>query len=211
MAAAALVVAGCGSSSSTTTSSSSTAAAASASSTTAPSTANAAAIGLASSAKLGQVAVDSAGRTLYVLTPESTSHLLCTSTECLQFWPPVTVPSSATKLQAGAGVHGSLAILHRSNGMLQVTLNGLPLYTYANDHATGEANGQGIASFGGTWHAVSASGTAIAIAPAGSSTPRASRPTDTEPTAGRAPDLARPGLARSVLREAPDVNPLRGA
>ncbi len=174
LAAAALAVAGCGSSStsSTTAPSSSTAAAASASSTTAPSTSNAAAIGLASSSKLGQqVAVDSAGRTLYVLTPETTSHLLCTSAECLQFWPPVTVPSSATKLQAGAGVQGHVAILHRSNGMLQVTLNGLPLYTYANDHASGEANGQGIASFGGTWHAVSASGTAIAAAPASSSTP----------------------------------------
>jgi predicted lipoprotein with Yx(FWY)xxD motif len=117
-----------------------------------------ASIDAASNSQLGeQVLVNSEGRTLYALSPETTSHLLCKSGECLKFWPPVTVASRKTKLKAGPGVRGRLGLLRRSNGMLQVTFQGLPLYRYAGDHAKGEANGQGIESFGGTWHVVSTS------------------------------------------------------
>lgn len=117
-------------------------------------------IGSVSNSKLGErVAINSQGRTLYALSPETTSHLLCKSSECLKFWPPVTVPSRKTKLKAGPGVHGHLGIVRRGNGTLQVTLRGLPLYRFSKDHARGDANGQGIESFGGTWHAVTASST----------------------------------------------------
>ena len=116
-------------------------------------------VGTANSSALGQrVLVSPQGRTLYVLTPETSSHLLCKSSACLAAWPPLTVASSSTRLTAGAGVHGRLGILHRGHGVLQVTLRGLPLYRFAGDHARGEANGQGLQSFGGTWHAVLASG-----------------------------------------------------
>ena len=115
-------------------------------------------IGSASSSTLEQrIAINSAGRTLYALSPETTSHLLCKSSECLKLWPPVTVTSRSTKLKAGPGVHGHLGILRRGNGMLQVTLRGLPLYRFSEDHAKGQTHGQGIESFGGTWHAVTAS------------------------------------------------------
>jgi predicted lipoprotein with Yx(FWY)xxD motif len=119
-----------------------------------------------SNAKLGeQLVVDTQGRTLYALSPETTHRLLCKSSECLKFWPALTVRSSKTKLTAGSGVHGRLAILRRSNGTLQVTLGGLPLYRYSGDHAKGEANGQHIHSFGGTWHVISATGSASPAAP----------------------------------------------
>jgi predicted lipoprotein with Yx(FWY)xxD motif len=108
---------------------------------------------------LGQtITVDSRGRTIYVLSPETTRHLLCKSRECLGLWPPVTVRSRSAKLRAGAGIHGRLGLLRRSNGALQVTLSGRPLYRYSGDSARGEANGVGIKSFGGTWHALGASG-----------------------------------------------------
>jgi predicted lipoprotein with Yx(FWY)xxD motif len=133
-------------------------------------------VGSASNAKLGKlVAVNAQGRTLYVLSPETAHHLLCKSSECLKFWPPLTVSSRETKLKAGSGVHGSLRILRRSNGVLQVTLRGLPLYRYSGDHAGGQTNGQGIHSFGGTWHAMTASTVANnappASAPGAPSTP----------------------------------------
>jgi predicted lipoprotein with Yx(FWY)xxD motif len=101
--------------------------------------------------------VNAQGRTLYALSPETTTHLLCKSSQCLAFWPPLTVPSRTTKLKAGSGVHGRLGVLRRSNGVLQVTLRGLPLYRFARDRGKNEANGQGIQSFGGTWRAVGAS------------------------------------------------------
>jgi predicted lipoprotein with Yx(FWY)xxD motif len=131
----------------------------------------------ASNAKLDQaVTVDTAGQTLYVLSPETTHHLLCKSRECLKFWPPLTVRSAKTKLKAGPGVHGRLGILHRSNGTLQVTLGGLPLYRYAGDHAKGEANGQSLHSFGGTWHVLSATSAASPAAPMTSTTAPATAP-----------------------------------
>ncbi|MFZ1924798.1 MAG: hypothetical protein WAU42_01510 [Solirubrobacteraceae bacterium] len=125
----------------------------------------------ASNSTLGeQIVVDAHGRTLYALSPETTHHLLCKSSQCLKFWPPLTVHSSKTKLLAGPGVHGHLAILRR-NGVLQVTLGGLPLYRYSGDQAKGEANGQSIHSFGGTWHVLSATNSTGTATPAKPTTP----------------------------------------
>ncbi len=135
-------------------------------------TGSATTVSSASSSTLGeQIVVDAQGRTLYALSPETTHHLLCKSSECLKFWPPLTVRSSKTKLLAGPGVHGHLAILRRSNGVLQVTLGGLPLYRYSGDQAKGEANGQSIHSFGGTWHVLSATASTSPTTPAKPTTP----------------------------------------
>jgi predicted lipoprotein with Yx(FWY)xxD motif len=109
------------------------------------------------SATLGKrIAVDARGRTVYELRPETTKHLLCTSKACFQFWPPVTVKSRKVKLSKATGISGKLGLLHR-DGFFQVTLGGRPLYRYAGDKARGDANGQGIVAFGGTWHVVTAS------------------------------------------------------
>jgi predicted lipoprotein with Yx(FWY)xxD motif len=102
------------------------------------------------------IVTDSKGRTVYELKPETRHHLLCTSSLCLQFWPPVTVRSAKTKLSKATGIKGRLGLLHR-DGFFQVTLGGLPLYRYSGDSARGQANGQGIKTFGGTWHVVTAS------------------------------------------------------
>jgi predicted lipoprotein with Yx(FWY)xxD motif len=117
--------------------------------------------------------VNAQGHTLYALSPETATHLLCKSNECLKFWPPLTVSSTAITLKDGAGVHGHLAILRRRNGLLQVTLRGMPLYRFSRDHAKGQANGEGIESFGGTWHAVVATTRkpSAPSAPAPASTP----------------------------------------
>jgi predicted lipoprotein with Yx(FWY)xxD motif len=127
---------------------------------TALASAGALTIGSASNSSLGKrVVVNAQGHTLYILNPEKATQLLCKSSECLKFWPPLTVRSSATTLRDGPGVHGHLAILRRRNGLLQVTLRGMPLYRFSGDHAKGQAHGEGIESFGGTWHAVAAAGT----------------------------------------------------
>jgi predicted lipoprotein with Yx(FWY)xxD motif len=124
-----------------------------------------------------QVVVSPLGRTLYTLSPETENHLLCKSSECLKRWPPVTARSGKTKLKAASGVQGHLGLLKRANGTFQVTLRGLPLYRYAGDRAKGQANGEGIESFGGTWHVVSASSSAGTPAPSAPTTP--SPPTTT--------------------------------
>jgi predicted lipoprotein with Yx(FWY)xxD motif len=131
-------------------------------------------VGSATNAKLGtQVVVNAQGKTLYALSPETSKHLRCKSTECLKFWPPLTVPSSTTKLTAGPGVKGHLSILHRKGGILQVTLRGEPLYRFAKDHGKDESNGEGVESFGGTWHAVTAAGSPSPSTPSTPSAPAA--------------------------------------
>jgi predicted lipoprotein with Yx(FWY)xxD motif len=137
-------------------------------------------VGPATNAKFGEkIVVDAHGRTLYALSPETAHHLLCKGRECLKRWPPLTVPSSKTKLAAGPGVRGHLGILRRSGGMLQVTLGGLPLYHFSGDRATGAANGENVHSFGGTWHAISA---ATNASPAPAATETETTPTPTTPT-----------------------------
>lgn len=129
------------------------------------------------------VVVNPQGRTLYTLSPETSRHLLCKSRECFTNWPPLTVKSASTKLKAGSGVSGKLAVLRRSNGMFQVTLNGRPLYRFAGDKGKAEANGEGIESFGGTWHAVKASSAAktTPTTPSMPSTPTTPTTTSQEP------------------------------
>jgi predicted lipoprotein with Yx(FWY)xxD motif len=132
----------------------------------------------AHNAALGEtIVVDGRGRTLYALSGETSHHLECSSATCLKFWPPLTVASAHTTLRAGAGVHGKLGLFRRANGQEQVTLRGLLLYRFEGDSRAGMAAGQGIASFGGVWHAVTASATSTGTSPSsgtgGGSTPGA--------------------------------------
>jgi predicted lipoprotein with Yx(FWY)xxD motif len=101
------------------------------------------------------ILVDANGRTLYELAPETAHHLLCHTSQCLGFWPPLKTTARA-KLTKGRGVSGRLGRIHR-NGFWQVTLNGRPLYRFAGDSGRGQTHGQGLQTFGGTWHVVKAS------------------------------------------------------
>ena len=58
-------------------------------------------------------------------------------------------------ITSGSGVSGSFGTVQRPGGEMQVTFDGMPLYTYSGDSSPGQANGQGIQ---GIWFAVSASG-----------------------------------------------------
>jgi predicted lipoprotein with Yx(FWY)xxD motif len=103
------------------------------------------------------ILVDSHGVAVYTLSGETTRHLLCTSSACLGFWPPVKVRSGGAKVTKAPGVKGRLGILHR-NRFFQLTLNGHPLYNFTLDAGKkGIARGEAIVSFGGTWHAIKAS------------------------------------------------------
>jgi predicted lipoprotein with Yx(FWY)xxD motif len=105
-------------------------------------------VGASHSARLQEtILVNTAGRTLYHLKPESARHIICTGA-CAKLWPPLLVSSRGTRLLGASGVHGRLSIVRRPDGKLQAALNGLPLYTFARDHRPGDVNGQG---FGGVW------------------------------------------------------------
>lgn len=101
------------------------------------------------------IVVNSHGFAVYELTGDSRRHPKCTrGNGCFGFWPPVTV-ASRKNLSKAAGVRGKLGVWHR-DGFFQVTLAGHPLYRYAGDSQKHSAMGQGIRTFGGTWHVIQA-------------------------------------------------------
>jgi predicted lipoprotein with Yx(FWY)xxD motif len=104
------------------------------------------------------IVVNSRAFAVYALSGDSMRHPKCKTKGCFAFWPPVTV-SSPRKLSKGPGVAGKLGVWHR-DGFFQVTLGGHPLYRFAPDGQRDHATGEGIHSFGGTWHAVKAAGAA---------------------------------------------------
>jgi predicted lipoprotein with Yx(FWY)xxD motif len=106
--------------------------------------------------KTKTVVVNSRGVTLYTLSGERVGKLKCVTTACFKVWPPYKVSATA-KLTKAKGISGTIGRLHRPKGKFyQVMLNGHPLYTFAPDAGEkGSAEGEGIKSFGGTWHVVS--------------------------------------------------------
>jgi len=97
---------------------------------------------------IGAVLVDASGHTLYTLTDANGAAVACTGT-CAGAWPPLTVA-------AGAKVKGSKGVkaLGSTSDTHQVTAGSLPLYRFGGDTAAKQAHGEGISSFGGTWHVV---------------------------------------------------------
>jgi predicted lipoprotein with Yx(FWY)xxD motif len=130
------------------------------------------------------IVVNGRGRAVYELTGDSRRHPMCSRANgCFGFWPPVTV-RSPRKLSKGPGVKGRLGVWRRGR-LLQVTLSGHPLYTYSADDSRYTATGQGLQSFGGTWHVVrGAGGDATSTSPTtgGSTYPQGSTTTTTTTT-----------------------------
>ena len=107
---------------------------------------------------LGNILVDSQGRTIYLFQQDSGTKSTC-SGACATSWPPVRVSGKPT---AGSGVNASmLGTTPRSDGKPQVTYDGHPLYLFADDTSAGDTNGQAVDAFGAPWYVVSPSGNAI--------------------------------------------------
>ncbi|MDQ3865930.1 MAG: hypothetical protein M3304_03750 [Actinomycetota bacterium] len=107
------------------------------------------------SSSLGRILVDGQGRTLYLFEKDTGTTSTC-SGGCASSWPPVTT-SGAPKASKGA-VAAKLATSKRSDGTLQVTYNGHPLYLYAGDSKPGQTNGEGLDQFGAEWYVLSPAG-----------------------------------------------------
>lgn len=113
----------------------------------------------------GQIVVDGNGRTAYVFDKDvaNSGKSACTGS-CASEWSAIT--SSAAKPRV-AGLTGTVATITGTDGGKQITINGRPIYTFANDSSAGDTKGQGE---DGEWHVVSPTGKEITKkAPAASS------------------------------------------
>jgi predicted lipoprotein with Yx(FWY)xxD motif len=111
-------------------------------------------------ATLGSILVDSSGQALYTAEQEEDGTIVCEAS-CLDLWLPLTVNDGETPT-AAAGVDGSLATVARDDGTAQVTLEGVPLYTFSMDRSPGDVTGNDVTDdFDGvtfTWHVATPSG-----------------------------------------------------
>ena len=107
----------------------------------------------ASTSSLGKVVVDGKGMTAYVFDRDTAGSGASSCTgDCAKAWPAITSSSDTPKVD---GVTGKVGTITGVDGAKQVTLEGMPLYTYAEDGAAGDVNGQGS---DGTWWVVSPAG-----------------------------------------------------
>ena len=106
----------------------------------------------------GTVLVDSKGMALYSPDQEKSGKIMCTG-ECESIWVPLTVSGTPT---APSDLASKLGTVTRPDGSKQVTFDGKPLYTFAQDSGPNTVTGNGAKDqFSGTsftWHVAAPSG-----------------------------------------------------
>jgi predicted lipoprotein with Yx(FWY)xxD motif len=162
-----LVAAACSSDSKTSSSSSSSSTSSSSSPSSSSSSASAspasggatgaATLAAATNAKIGKsILTDSKGMTVYLYMPDASSKTSTVPAGLKQLWPAVTATGAGT---ASSGLDSSkLTLEPQADGTMQVAYNGHLLYTFQNDKAAGDANGQGL---GNVWYVLGADGNQI--------------------------------------------------
>ena len=111
---------------------------------------------------LGTIVVDGNGMTAYYFLKDTkdSGTSACTG-GCLTAWPPVL---STAATPTAEGVAGTLGTITTPDGAKQVTLNGLPLYYFAQDKNPGDILGQGV---NGVWYLANTAGDMIRTAASG--------------------------------------------
>jgi predicted lipoprotein with Yx(FWY)xxD motif len=107
---------------------------------------------------LGEIVVAGSGRTVYVFDKDTDGTSAC-SGACAENWPAVAADTAEPTVD---GVTADVGTISRDDGTMQVTLDGMPLYTYAGDSDAGDVSGQGVQ---GVWWVVAADGAKVTAAP----------------------------------------------
>src|SRR6185436_20218019 len=136
--------------------------------TEAPAAAGGATVNVGQNDTLGSFLVDDKGMTLYLFTKDSPNTSVCYD-KCATAWPPLLTTGDPV---AGEGADASmLGTTKRTDGSIQVTYNGWPLYYYEKDKAAGDVTGQDV---GDVWFVVSAEGDKVESTTAATEAPAAS-------------------------------------
>ena len=109
-----------------------------------------------------KVVTDAAGFTVYWFAIDTPKKSNCNGT-CASFWPPLRASAKLTNMSSLPGTIGKIT---RADGSKQLTYMGHPLYTFKQDTAPGQDNGNGKNLSGGVWWAMTSSGAKLAAAPA---------------------------------------------
>jgi predicted lipoprotein with Yx(FWY)xxD motif len=98
---------------------------------------------------LGTFLVDQSGMTLYYFQNDSSAYEASTCYgKCASLWHPFNAPDPILPDNLRSVDFG---VITRTDGSLQTTFKGWPLYNYAKDHAPGDTWGNNV---DGLWHVV---------------------------------------------------------
>jgi len=106
-------------------------------------------VSIVPSPELGPVLAGPTGMTLYQYSNDEPGVSNCVD-QCAENWPPLTV-ESADDLIGGQNLPGEWGTIERTDGTLQVTYNGWPLYYWKDDAAIGDTTGEGV---GDSWYTI---------------------------------------------------------
>ena len=106
-------------------------------------------INLGATEELGTFLTAANGMTLYLFTNDADGLSSCYD-DCAVNWPPLLL-GEREALTASAGVNAELGLTERTDGGMQVTYNGAPLYFWINDSNPGDTTGHEV---GGVWFVV---------------------------------------------------------
>jgi predicted lipoprotein with Yx(FWY)xxD motif len=110
---------------------------------------------------LGTVLVAGNGFTLYMFVPDKKSGVSTCYNACANAWPPLLLEDTDAPVY-GKGVNPNLlGTTTRTDGTVQVTYNGWPLYLWVSDSVPGQATGQGIDNNGGLWYVMNTAGQVV--------------------------------------------------
>ncbi len=107
---------------------------------------------------LGRIVADAHGRSLYLFEKDTRRHSAC-SGACAAYWPPLL--THGKPVARDGAKQALLGTIKRSNGSLQVTYAGHPLYRFVQDTKRGETTGEGSTLFGAGWDALTPAGKKI--------------------------------------------------
>lgn len=92
---------------------------------------------------VGTVLADAKGMTVYIYDKDTKGTSNCYA-ECAEYWPPVKATAEDKPV-------GDLTIIKRTDGTLQWTDAGKPLYTFVQDKKPGDVTGD---NYKGIWHVI---------------------------------------------------------
>jgi len=108
--------------------------------------------------KLGKILVDEDGHVVYLFEADKGMQSTCSGT-CAAAWPPVL--TGGMPVADSGAKSAKLGTTSRSDGKMQVTYGGHPLYYYAADTSPGQMNGQASDQFGAEWYVVGPAGSKV--------------------------------------------------
>lgn len=108
----------------------------------------------------GTYLVDGTGRALYMLQADAKGASSCYDA-CTTKWPPLLAPQHGSRAPGPSIKSSAIVNIQRTDGFVQVSYQGHPLYHFAQDTTAGQIGGQGTKDQFGEWYLLDATGKPI--------------------------------------------------